>query len=585
MKNLYAIALFLLAFPLIAQNAGTLDNNFGTSGSVTTFSALEYYPRSIVSEDYTGNIYAAGQYKNGANTVGVVNKLDFYGNPITSFGVNGAIIVNNHSATYQNLIKISTTGSEGKFLAQGYYRDLSNVIRFYISAFDSSGAVDTSFGVNGSLPINKGTTFELFNGNIYVLTTNSNSKPIIRKFTLSGIEDLTYNFVPSTSSSTISDIDLIIENNGSVLISGNIQLTPNVNRDYIEKHLPTGATDLSFGINGAYIGVVNYAIERMNLQKIGVNAGKIVFINKTLVPDSLTPIVTRLNANGTLDSSFGSGGSFSYAFPFTGNWLDEIEVDSVDNIILCGSKGGASNQSEMSVMGLTSNGAFQYLTANDNSVYSENWTMSKVPNSFLLTFCETWSGFATDTHTCKVKRYFLKPAVISLIGSAMPNGGNTEIDLSTTDNENYFTNNLNLTPGAIKFRLDNNWLVNWGAGISNPFPTATATMGKNDIIVPDAGIYNITFNIKTGVYNFQNNLSVNEFNNIKLSITPNPANSIINIESEAFILSLKIIDIAGRITLPIFSNNKIDVSNLASGVYFLEAKTNNGVVTKKFIKS
>ena len=585
MKNLYAIAFSLLTFSLIAQNAGTLDNNFGTDGSSTTFSAVEYYPRSIVSEDYTGNIYAAGQYKNGANTVGVVNKLDFYGNPISAFGVNGALIVNNHSATYQNLIKISTTGSNGKFLAQGYYRDLSNVFRFYISAFDEAGAVDTSFGINGSLPVNKGSTFEIANNNIYVLTTNSNSKPIIRKFTLSGVEDLTYNFVGSTSSSAISGLDLIIENNGSVLISGYIKLTPNVNSDYIEKHLPTGATDLSFGTNGVYIGVENFGIERMILQKIGPNAGKIVFLNRSSPPDSLTPIVTRLNANGTLDSSFGTMGSFSYAFPFTGNWIDEIDVDSLDNIILCGSKGGASNQSEMSVMGLTSNGAFQYLTVNDNSDYSENWTMTKVPNSFVLTFGETWSGFVTDIYTCKVKRYFLKPAVISMIGSAMPNGGNTEIALSTIDNQNYFTNNLNLTSGSIKFRLDNNWLVNWGAGIPNPFPTATATMGMNDIIVPDAGIYNLTFNIKTGVYNFQNNLSVNEFNNIKLSITPNPANSIINIESEAFILSIKIIDIAGRITLPIFSNNKIDVSNLASGIYFLEAKTDSGVVTKKFIKS
>ena len=112
-----------------------------------------------------------------------------------------------------------------------------------------------------------------------------------------------------------------------------------------------------------------------------------------------------------------------------------------------------------------------------------------------------------------------------------------------------------------------------------------STMGQSDIIVPTAGIYNVTFNIKTGVYNFQNSLSINSFYNQKINISPNPASTTLNIQSQDSIIDLKIIDITGRSTTPSLENNKIDVSNLANGIYLLEATTTNGTFREKFIKN
>ena len=582
MKKIYTISLLLFALMISAQSAGKLDSNFGTNGSVTTFTAQEYYPRTVDFEDYTGNIYAAGHYQNGTTTIAVVNKFDFYGNPIATFGTNGVLVTNNHSTVFQRIEKIKTIGSNGNFLTAGNYKDANNIFKFYISAYNASGTVNTAFGVNGSLLFDKSVQFEILNNYLYVQTSNVNNKPIIRKFSLTGTEDLTYNFTVNSSTNTITGYDFLIENNGGVLISGTNNIG-GTDYEYIEKHLPNGAIDTSFATNGYFQGNAGY-VQNIIFQKNGANASKILCLVNGSPSNSPTSLIKRLNSNGSLDTTFGTSGNFNYTFPFSGNWIDNIVADNLDNIILCGSKVNSSATSEMMVMGTSANGNFNYLTTNDVSSYSENWSMTKIPNSFLLTFGCTYNT-AGNLYTNKVKRYFMKPAVISLIGAALQNGGNTDVALSTTDNQTYFINNLSLSAGALKFRLDGNWLVNWGAGTSNPFPTAMSTMGQSDIIVPTAGIYNVTFNIKTGVYNFQNSLSINSFYNQKINISPNPASTTLNIQSQDSIIDLKIIDITGRSTTPSFENNKIDVSNLANGIYLLEATTTNGTFREKFIKN
>jgi len=73
-----------------------------------------------------------------------------------------------------------------------------------------------------------------------------------------------------------------------------------------------------------------------------------------------------------------------------------------------------------------------------------------------------------------------------------------DIMLTTTDNITYTKSNVTIATGAVKFRQDQDWTINWGA---NTFPTGTGTQGGPDIPTT-AGVYNITFNRTTGVYNF-----------------------------------------------------------------------------------
>ena len=68
-------------------------------------------------------------------------------------------------------------------------------------------------------------------------------------------------------------------------------------------------------------------------------------------------------------------------------------------------------------------------------------------------------------------------------------------------------------------------------------------------------------------------------------IYPNPANSIINLDIEA--TSIRIIDNLGNIVLAVdaIENNKVDISALASGIYYVESFTKSGIIREKLIKN
>jgi hypothetical protein len=80
-------------------------------------------------------------------------------------------------------------------------------------------------------------------------------------------------------------------------------------------------------------------------------------------------------------------------------------------------------------------------------------------------------------------------------------------------------------------------------------------------------------------------LATNEFQKSKMHLFPNPTTSILNIQTQNEIAAIKIFDVAGRTTnIKNYSNNAIDVSSLASGVYIVEVQTLEDIFREKFLK-
>lgn len=91
----------------------------------------------------------------------------------------------------------------------------------------------------------------------------------------------------------------------------------------------------------------------------------------------------------------------------------------------------------------------------------------------------------------------LNPSV-GIIGTAV-NGWDVDVDMVTLDGITYTLDNYPLTLGALKFRQNNTWSINWG---STDFPTGTGYQDGPDIPVISASNYDITFNRLTGEYSF-----------------------------------------------------------------------------------
>ncbi|MFA7446651.1 MAG: T9SS type A sorting domain-containing protein [Flavobacteriaceae bacterium] len=75
------------------------------------------------------------------------------------------------------------------------------------------------------------------------------------------------------------------------------------------------------------------------------------------------------------------------------------------------------------------------------------------------------------------------------------------------------------------------------------------------------------------------NLKKNDF-----KLYPNPATSLLNIESTSEVKSVEIFDLTGRKVVVSTSNNTVDVSSLTSGTYIISITSENGTAQTKFVK-
>ncbi|RZK11901.1 MAG: T9SS type A sorting domain-containing protein [Flavobacterium sp.] len=91
---------------------------------------------------------------------------------------------------------------------------------------------------------------------------------------------------------------------------------------------------------------------------------------------------------------------------------------------------------------------------------------------------------------------------IGIIGTVLGENGfdGADVDMLTSDGENYTLSAYTFLAGELKFRQDDAWTINWG-NTANTFPNGTATQGELNISVP-AGTYTVHFNRLTGAYNF-----------------------------------------------------------------------------------
>ncbi len=74
---------------------------------------------------------------------------------------------------------------------------------------------------------------------------------------------------------------------------------------------------------------------------------------------------------------------------------------------------------------------------------------------------------------------------------------------------------------------------------------------------------------------------------IVFHVFPNPASSYLNVEADATILELRIIDMSGRVlqtVKPNHSSARLPVNNLNSGLYFIQIHTENGTASLSFKK-
>ena len=219
---------------------------------------------------------------------------------------------------------------------------------------------------------------------------------------------------------------------------------------------------------------------------------------------------------------------------------------------------GTGNTFTANLSGLTANTGYTYkafITFNGTTVYGEEMTFTTLPEE--VQPCNV----PTNLHTTAVEHEVISIAwdadanVTSWNIQYRPVGG--DLATATTNTNSYTITGLTgLTTYEIQVQAncgDGN-LSDWTAAIT---PQTTNVGIENHLL-----------------------------NSIKLY--PNPANDVVNVQCTMYnVQSVEVIDVYGKVikTMNVTENpTRINVSGLANGMYFVRVTTEEGTVTKTFVK-
>lgn len=227
------------------------------------------------------------------------------------FGTNGATI-GSVTGDYHQFYAIKKTANES-FICLGLeeYNDGSS--KSFLAKYTNTGTLDQSFGTNGIVKFNDADTVD----NYYLALT--------------------------------------LQSDGKILVGGE-NYDDNASTYWVRRYNADGSADNTFGNNGA-AQVFNTLNNYGSIPNISLQAdGKMLVSYET---DSGDPGITRLNADGSLDNTFGTNG---LAHPGTGisglfyNYVKALDNGKILVAAYINDINGSGNTNEILVYGLNSNG-------------------------------------------------------------------------------------------------------------------------------------------------------------------------------------------------------------------------------------
>jgi len=312
MKNLIIRSLLLLLFTALsaivyAQQTGDLDRSFNYGmGSNYQFSYNNGANGIITSTvlQSNGKILIGGGFstykgiaRNGIARLNIDGSLDASFNP--GEGVTGAFAQINSIAIQAN----------GKILIGGSFTTYDGTNKNCIARLNASGTLDNSFDAAGAgitgLNDNVKTILIQSDGKILIggifTTNNVNATRGIARLNTNGSLDA--NFYPGVGADGIVN-SIALQSDGKILIGGAFVTYYGFVRSGIARLISDGSLDESFnptgaGVAGGYYGVNSVALQSDGKVLIG---GEFTTYNET--PRSC---ITRINTNGSLDTSFNPG--------------------------------------------------------------------------------------------------------------------------------------------------------------------------------------------------------------------------------------------------------------------------------------
>src|SRR6266508_3570350 len=267
------------------------------------------------------------------------------------------------------------TQCDGKVLIGGAFGSVTGCPRNGIARLNSDGSVDTTFnpgtGSGGDFPA----IFSLAiqpDGKVLIsgAFTSVNGVPHNRIGRLNADGSLDTNFFTNVGPDSDGLFTTIaLQPDGKIIIAGYFAKVNEINRDKLARLNTDGSLDASFDVGPVVGGVRSVAVQADRKVVIGGSFGSVNGVGR--------PYVARLNADGSLDTSFDPAAGPNFE-------VDSVAVQSDGKVVIGGWFTSVNGVSRNRIARLNADGSldssFNPGTGADDSV----WTVSVQPNGDVL---------------------------------------------------------------------------------------------------------------------------------------------------------------------------------------------------------
>ncbi|MBK1897370.1 T9SS type A sorting domain-containing protein [Chryseobacterium paridis] len=425
---------------------------------------------------------------------------------------------------------------DGKILLGGSFSNYNGIDRNRIIRLNQDGSVDTSFMIGTGFDSTVYTIDLQPDGKILVggnfTSYNDIAKNRIVRLNTDGSLDTSFTTEDgfSTPGGMSFLLTIALQSDGKILVGGRFAKYNGTNQQNIARLNADGSADTSF-YNGPR---ADFDVNVIALQTDG----------KILVGGSFTNYgginrnyITRLNTNGTLDTSFNMGTGFGGSL--SGSAVRSIALQT-DGKILVG-------------------GYFTtYKGIAQNRIVRLN-TTGNVDPSFII-----GTGIAN---------FYVETIALQPDGKILLGGG--------------FTNYNGISQNRI-VRLTSSGSIdasfNTGIGFDNPVSSISIQSDGKILVAGYFSKYKGLAQEQIARLNGTGALSVADVSKKAIVFYPNPINDVLNFSEE--VSNIKITDSSGKVINEVSAKTKsVNVSNLVKGIYFVTATTNSGkMISNKIVK-
>jgi uncharacterized delta-60 repeat protein len=365
LASILTISLSNLQSPVWAAD-GDLDTSFDTDGKVTTpIGSGNDYIRSVVMQS-DGKIVAAGDSYNGSNYDFAIVRYNTDGSLDTTFDSDGKVTtpIGSPDAVAWDVV----LQSDGKIVAAGESYNGSNY-DFAVVRYNTDGSLDTTFSSDGKVttPIASG------NDKAYSVVLQGDGKIVVAGASYNGSNNdfavLRYN--TDGSLDTTFDTDgiqttalggatndyvnsVVVQSDGKIVAAGyTFKVTE---ADFaIVRYNTNGSLDTTFDTDGKLTTPIGSGSELAN-SVVLQSDGKIVAAGYSYNGSDNDFAIVRYNTDGSLDSTFGTGGKLTTPIGSGDDNADSVVLQSDGKIVVAGDSGNGSN-SDFAVLRYNSGGS------------------------------------------------------------------------------------------------------------------------------------------------------------------------------------------------------------------------------------